>query len=135
MYQADFKPSFLNKGILWLTLIGVPVSTVLFLTLKIATEYIFFICMMFVSVGVLLIFYFNRFDVFQIIIDDHTIKLFYFNRSFFKTPTKSYTKNEIEISTNNDSIILSKEGTKVGIIRKSAVEAAAWGDLINRLMN
>ena len=83
MYQINFKPSFLDKSILWIAIIGAPVSTVLFLTLKMATEYISAICMTFVTAGVLLMYYLNRFDLQQIIIYDNTIKLFYFNHSFF----------------------------------------------------
>ncbi len=126
MQVIKFKASYLNKSILWLIVIGILMSLMLFLTLNLATEYTYFLSMLFVSVGTLIVFYLNRNEPEQVQLDHEKIALVYFNKFFFKKPEANYTISELKSSVVNDRIVLSKNNLVVAIIRKASLVLADW---------
>jgi hypothetical protein len=126
MHVINFKASFLNKCILWLILIGVFVIGILFLTLNIAPEYIYFLSMLFIFSGILIVFYLNRFEPTQIQLVSGHLTVSFFNKFFFKKKEANYSKSELKASIKNDIITLSKNNLTVIIIRKASLDLKYW---------
>jgi hypothetical protein len=122
-----FKGYYFNKCLIWLYSIGILISAVIFLVFNFAIEYRYFICMIFIFTGIMIVFYLNRFEPASIKFSNEKIEVSYFNKFFFKKNQGIYSKDEIKILNKEDIFTLSNNTGIVAIIRKKALDAEDWG--------
>ena len=134
METVNFKGSYFNKCMIWLISIGVLISAVVFLTLNIVIEYKYFLSIFVVFIGIMIVFYLNRFEPDSIKISNEKIEISYFNKSFFKRKPGSYAISELKVSNKNDMLILSNNAETIGILRKDALDQENWGIIKNILL-
>lgn len=126
-----FKPSFLTKGI-WLSIVICGcLSLMIFLRLNIELEYRYLLSMIIVFIGILIVFYINRFEPSHIQIDNETICIDYFNKAFFKRKAVTFSKDKLSVSSRVDRIKVYTEDTLQAIIRKECLDLKDWEALKN----
>jgi hypothetical protein len=124
-----FKAKYLNK-ILWrLVIIGLAISLLIFIGLDIDLIYRYFISMMIIFVGILIVFYLNKNEIEQLNIEDEKLELIYFNKVFFKSKPSNYLKLELNIKSNDDIIELYKDNKLISNIRNESTVNDDWDKL------
>lgn len=126
MEGINLKASYLTKCIWWLIIIGVLLSSIIFLTLNIDLEYRYFLSMIFVFIGILIVFYLNRFEIEKIQFSKEKITLTFYNKFFFKKEPESYSKQEVKVKNKDSVLILYFNNNKIGIVRKDSLNSSDW---------
>ncbi|NOX85095.1 MAG: hypothetical protein GXO86_03870 [Chlorobi bacterium] len=125
--DIKFKPTFLNKGFLYLIVIGVIISLIIFITLRIDITFRYMLSTLIVFVGLLFLFFVNRNEPEKIEIKDKKIYITFFNRSFFKRKPIEFSIHELESKISEDGIIhLTNKGKLIAIVRKDALIDNDW---------
>jgi hypothetical protein len=130
----NFRPSYLTKGIWLLIIIGGCSSLSIFLILDVEMSYRYLLSMIIIFIGILILFYVNRFEPELLSIDDETIHIDYFNKSLFKRKRTTILLNKITVSSEDAIIKIFNDKTLEAVIRKNAVEVEKW-EIINRRLN
>lgn len=126
-----FKAIYLTKALWWLIIIGIIISTSIFLSLNIDLSYRYFFSVVIVFIGIIVVFYLNRNELERLDIDGEKIKLSYFNKVIFKRKPASYTKQDIDTKNiNNDIIELLNNGKLIGVIRKKSLNLEDWEKVV-----
>jgi type IV secretory pathway VirB3-like protein len=121
-----FKAFFLKKALIWLAVIGVPLSFFIFLLIKIGFIYLYFLSMFIVFVGLLIVFYLNKYDLESIKIQGEHIEFKFFNKAFFKRKPYECRKQAITSRLKEDIIELHKDKKMIVKIRSSAASEKDW---------
>jgi len=125
--DIKFKPAFLNKGFLYLIVIGVIISLIIFITLSIDIAFRYMLSTLIVFAGLLFLFFVNRNEPEKIEIKDNKIYITFFNRSFFKRKPIDFSIQELESKISEDGIIhLTNKGKLIAIVRKDALMENDW---------
>ena len=82
MKIVNFKGVYFNKCMIWLIFICILISIITFLTLNIAIEYKYLLNMTVVFIGIMTIFYLNRFELECVKINNEKIEIIFFNKFF-----------------------------------------------------
>ena len=80
-----------------LIVIGVIVSIILFVGLEIELSYRYFLSMLIVFIGLLIVFYKNKYELEKIKLQGEQIELAFFNKVFFKRKPILCLKHDIEV--------------------------------------
>jgi len=126
MHTVIFKSYFLTKGLYWIGGLAVIVVTPVFLNFKVGMGFGYGISAMIMGLGSMVVFYLNRFEPHYIKFDDKEFTVDYINKVFFKTPTRTFLKNDTSHSLENDVLTISDSGEKKAIIRRKAVDVNDW---------
>lgn len=131
---VKFKASYLQKLIWGLIIIGVVFSLVVFLGFDVDIFYGYFLSVMVVFIGVLLVFYFNRYDVEELRLNEENVDLVFFNKVFFKKESKSYKKQDLNTKKSDSLIELNHKNSLVARIRKDSVkDQKEWEEISSYL--
>ena len=115
-----FKASYLNLSLKRLFTIGVLVSISLFVGLDIDLGFRYFLSMLFVFIGLLIVFYLNKNDPETIKFHGDKFEVTFFNKFFFKRSSCVYKRQETESRIKGKTIELFMGEKIVAIIRNSA---------------
>lgn len=121
-----FKATYLAKAFLWLIIIGILISSVIFLGLKLDLSYRYFFSMVIVFSGILIAFYLNRNELERLDVNVEQITLSFFNKVFFKREPISYARKDIETKHVNGIIEIFYKGELIGMIRKESLTLEDW---------
>ena len=110
-----------NKLLKWVVILGVMVSALLFLFLKIEWTFIYFLSILFIFSGIVGSFYLNRNEPETIIIEENIIKFSFFNKFLFVREDCFFKKECLLFQENESSIELLNNGRRVVIIRKKSL--------------
>lgn len=124
-----FKPVLLNKHLKWLVIIGLVICVVLFLFLKIDLSYRYFLCMLIIFMGLLIVFYNNKNEPEKIIIEGDRIEFSFFNKVFFKKEDCVFKKQNLRSQVKESVIELFDEDRIVSNIRKISLSSENWETL------
>lgn len=122
-----FKATYLKK-ILWiLVFIGIATSTLIFIAFKVDLSYRYFLSMLIIFLGLLIVFYLNRNEPEKLDIEGDRIKISFFNKVFFKREPFIYSRNNLTFKDHDENIIeLFKDNQLIGIIRRSSLSEEDW---------
>lgn len=129
-----FKTKRFEKMVFIGMLIGIGISTLMFLFVNLDYQFIYMISSLLILSIIIYIFYYYRFEPYILIIDDNLIKISYFNKSFFKKKELSIDFNQLEITGSQNIITLKKQGETLALIRKEAVSLSDWEIIMNRFL-
>ena len=129
------KPVYLERLIWRLVIVGAIISLLVFLALNIDLSFKLSLSMLIVFIGVLIVFYLNKYEPEIITVEDKNFEFSYFNKVFFKRRKCVYAKNEIEVKIGDNIILVSVNGRLIGRIRKKSMEPEDWGQIISHLQN
>ncbi|NPD44851.1 MULTISPECIES: hypothetical protein [unclassified Lentimicrobium] len=134
--DVKFKPAFLNKGFLYLIVIGLIISLIIFITLSIDITFRYMFSALIVFAGLLVVFFINRNEPEKIEIKDNKIYITFFNKSFFKRKPIDFSIQELESKISENGIIhLTNKGKLIAIIRKDALMESDWKELKKLLVS
>lgn len=128
-----FKAIYLNRLLWRVVVIGTILSLFIFIGLDIDISFRYFLSMLIVFTGLLIVFYRNRHDLHKLSIEEDTVELIYFNKVFFKKTPSSHTLASLNTKLNTDAIEFSENSKIIGLARKGAIDPAEWEELISRL--
>lgn len=128
-----FKAIYLNRLLWRLIVIGTILSLFIFIGLDIDISFRYFLSMLIVCAGFLIVFYRNRHDLQKLSIEEDKVELIFFNKVFFKKPPSSFTIERKNIKLNIDTIEFSENSRIIGLARKGAIDPDEWEELIFRL--
>lgn len=129
------KPVYLIKGLVWIAPIGIVLSLVLFLCLKIDLSYRYFLSMILVFIALLVVFYMNKEELEKICIIENKLEFHFFNKVFFKRKPCICDKQDIETQINDDTIIIFKDKKIIARIRSTSISNEVWIKLKAYFMN
>lgn len=124
--QIHLKSIYFSKLLSILLCLSILISALIFLEMNSKVEYKYLLCMIFVFLGILCVFYLNRFESLSLKIIDYTIEVEYFNKFFFKKQIGVYRLNELKIIKNHEKISLFYGGNLVTVLRKNAMLSSDW---------
>lgn len=127
--EVKCKAIYLTQAFKRLIIIGVLVSVILFLGLKIDLSYRYFLSILFVFLGLLIVFYQNKNELEKIKIEDDRVKLTYFNKVFFKRKPIECLKHDIEAQMQESIIELYKSKKIIAKVRITSVNEDDWQKL------
>ena len=127
--EIKCKAIFLTRAFKRLIIISLVVSVLLFLGLNIDLSYRYFLSMLFVFTGLLVVFYQNRYELEKLKIQDENIELSFFNKVFFKRKPIQCKKQGIEVQIQEDIITLYKAKQIIAKVRNSSVNKDDWNKL------
>lgn len=119
----------LRKSLVWLAIISVPLCVFLFLWVEIDFIFSYILCMVFVFIGLLIVFYLNKKELEKIKIEDDKIKLTYFNKVFFKKKPIECLKHDIEVRMQENTIELCKSKNIIAKVHITSVNEDDWQKL------
>lgn len=121
-----FNSIFLNQNFKWLVVIGSVMCVILFFFLKIDLSYCYFLCILIIFTGLLIVFYKNKNEPEKINIEGEKIELSFFNKVFFKRDICVFQKKYLKSQINEDVIELFEEDLIVAKIRKISLRGEDW---------
>jgi hypothetical protein len=121
-----FKATYLKKALWLLIFIEVAICALIFIALKFDLSYRYFLSMLIVFLGLLIVFYVNRNEPEKIDIEGDKIKISFFNKVFFKRKPCIYSRHDLIFKNHNDIIELFKDNQLIGIIRRSSLSEEGW---------
>ena len=124
-----FKARYLNK-ILWRVIfIGLIISLIIFLGLKIDITYRYFLSILVIFFEILIAFYLNKNELEQLIIKEEELKLTFFNKVFFRKKPSDHLKQDLNFKLNKDIIELYEKNKLIGKIRRTSLDETNWEKL------
>lgn len=130
---VTFEAKYLSR-LLWFAIIVSLVFTIIvYLKLNIEIIDVILISSFSTAFLVAIAFYLNKNEIEKIVISDEKIKIFYFNKIFFKKREKIIEKKNVQSKYNNGLIKIISNGNIEGIIRKMSADEKAWHQ-INTLL-
>lgn len=125
----NFQQFYLKKSINLLVIIGLILSISIFLLFKIDIVYKYFLSMVIVFLGVLIVFYLNKYHLEKLIINAK-LHFIYSNKFFFKKKDKEIGINEVEVDKkNNAKLTISSKGKIVAIVRRNSLNDIEWREI------
>lgn len=124
-----FNSIFLIQNFKWLVIIGSVMCAVLFFFLKIDLSYCYFLCMLIIFTGLLIVFYKNKNEPEKINIEGERIEFSFFNKVFFKRKDCIFQKQYLRSQVKEDVIELFEEDLIVAKIRKISLRSEDWRTL------
>lgn len=126
-----FKATYLNK-ILWImVLIGLIISLAIFLGLRMDLSYRYFLSMIIIFIGILIVFYLNRNELDQLSINEEELELIYFNKVFFRRNPSTYLRRDLTFVKTDKLLVLYKDNKTIGTIRKVSTDNQNWDKLLS----
>lgn len=124
MNTIIFKSYRLTQSLYWL--IGILLSTVIFLEFNISVGSKYQISTTLVGLGSIFVLYLNRLEPHYIKFDKDEFTIDYINKFIFKRNVETYLKNEIKAFVNNGVLVLYNQLGTQAIIREKALMAEDW---------
>lgn len=128
-----FKAIYLNKMLWRLVIIGVIISLTIFIGLDIDISFRYFLSMLIVFIGLLIVFYRNKNELQKLNIGDDKFEIIYFNKVFFKKKPYYQTAQMLNTKLNNDVIEFSVNNKIIGLVRKASIDSGGWEELKSSL--
>lgn len=126
-----FKAKYLNKIIWIMVLFGLIISLAIFFGLRMDLSYKYFLSMIIIFIGILVVFYLNRNELDQLSINEEELELIYFNKVFFKRTPSTYLRQNLTFVKTDKLLVLYKGNTKIGIVRKVSTDNQNWDKLLS----
>jgi cytochrome c biogenesis protein CcdA len=126
-----FKATYLNKIIWTMVLIGLIITLAIFLGLRMDLICRYFISMIIILMGILIVFYLNRNELDQLNINEEELELIYFNRVFWKRPPSTYLRRNLTFVKTDELFVLYVDNKTIGTVRKVSTDNQSWDKLLS----
>lgn len=111
--------------------IGIILSIVLFVSLKIDTSFIFMICTLILLSLIIRIFYLNQNEPDSILIEENRITISYINKSFFKKQTLNTELKQLNFEVQENVLQIKQNGNIIANLRKEALIDQDWAFVLS----